>query len=581
MNLLKNPCLIIVFLGITMSFSSCEDDKPVLKPELSITPNGNVEFSADGRTATINDLIVAPIFTVKTDQASWKAESNQTWLKIDANGNSFVLSADENTSLLAPTPATVTITAGEATTVVIYVTQKTAAPIAVNANAALVLGRGYDVTGRYAYSPEIKSAVLNFTRLTADNMVKKNPNLQQATFHTYSGSEAAEYTNKLATDTKLSIKGEAGEKKLLTISSFQGELSTRYSSERYKKDAYSFATATSRITKDAYFIENRQDPSKLYKYVSSKFLSDLETKTPEEIIKFYGTHVMLGGIWGARLDYHFSAKKKIEAYSRDSHESFSAKAETSLFGLTSLTVSDSTTIDRAYKENFESDTEEKYTNAYGGKPEYAQAIHTKQDYDKWVESIEDNQIWSDYYPESLVPIYELIENPANRNKIMEAYNNYLNGKEITVTSSLKTDTTNTSFSLFGAEVINGKGKASVSTMSLSWNLTVTLSKKGTNINANFDYCVEEVGTDSNKSRFEMNKDFLVAINKNDFIINESPLSWYSGIVQGTSRSEWRPVICPFLSSWSAITHNIERSTIIDHQTVGVRGYLTISYSYLE
>ena len=449
-------------------------------------------------------------------------------------------------------------------------------PTTSNENVALVLGRGYDVTGRYAYSPDIKSPVLDFSKLTVDNMVKKDPNLQHAAFHTDSGNEAAEYTNSLAVSSKINIEGKG------LIASFHGELSARYSSERYTKDAYSFATATSKIRKDAYFIENRTDPSKLYKYVSSKFLSDLETKTPEEIIKLYGTHVMLGGVWGARLDYHFSAKKKIEAYSRESNLSFSAKVGASFLGIVSASASDSTAIDKAYKENFQSETEEVHTNAYGGKPEFAQSIHTKQDYDKWIESIEGNEIWSDYYPESLVPIYELVENTANRNKILKAYDNYLNGKKITVTSSLKTATTNAPFILQGADITEGDAEmASQANKATYWNLIVTLSKKGANINANFHYVVEEGYTGRpSKSVFTMDKDYLVAINKEDFIINENPLSWYSGVrtIMGVNLI-WNAVSgCPFMSSWSV---KVDESGTNDHQAVGVRGYLTIGYSYLE
>ncbi|MDR0814821.1 MAG: hypothetical protein LBN37_03600, partial [Bacteroidales bacterium] len=97
---------------------SCKDDKEDA-PTLNLAPSGQtaVTFKADG-TADGNAT-----FTVATNQASWKAESNQAWVTVSKNGNSFTLNAAANTATTAPAPAKVTVSATGATSIVIDVTQ--------------------------------------------------------------------------------------------------------------------------------------------------------------------------------------------------------------------------------------------------------------------------------------------------------------------------------------------------------------------------------------------------------------------------------------------------------------------------
>lgn len=66
---------------------------------------------------------------VKTDQATWQVESNQTWCKVEkSDGTHFTVTAEENTASEPKPQAVVTVTAGTAQ-VVLKVDQKgTATP---------------------------------------------------------------------------------------------------------------------------------------------------------------------------------------------------------------------------------------------------------------------------------------------------------------------------------------------------------------------------------------------------------------------------------------------------------------------
>jgi hypothetical protein len=156
-----------------------------------------------------------------------------------------------------------------------------------------IIGHGYDLTGRYADAQSVKAAILDFDKLAAADQIKRNPNVSQGLFETISGSTVTEYQNNFATSVAVSAKGGVD-----GIATSSTEITTTFGSERTGRDDYSFATAQSAIMKDAYYVDDR-DTSRLLDYVSSAFAADMETKTSEELIERYGTHVVLGDFfWG-------------------------------------------------------------------------------------------------------------------------------------------------------------------------------------------------------------------------------------------------------------------------------------------
>ena len=101
---------------------SCNKDKA---PTLSVSPaNREIVFAANGVTATADGLSITPNFSVETNQGcSWDVIPGKTWVKVSKSANSFTLSADRVTGVTAPDEATVTVTAGDATPVIIRIRQ--------------------------------------------------------------------------------------------------------------------------------------------------------------------------------------------------------------------------------------------------------------------------------------------------------------------------------------------------------------------------------------------------------------------------------------------------------------------------
>jgi len=148
-----------------------------------------------------------------------------------------------------------------------------------------VLGYGYDITSHFAYSPDIKLAVLDLDKLLEAQRVKEDPNLKYGEFETISGKDINEYMRNITA--KVSHSANAN---LLKLASFSGEIGANFSNERTKKAEYAFTTSTSRIVTGAYNIGNRNG---LDAFFTQDFSNDLGTMSPDSLIIKYGTHVML------------------------------------------------------------------------------------------------------------------------------------------------------------------------------------------------------------------------------------------------------------------------------------------------
>lgn len=120
--------IVLTFMIITavMTFNlSCSDEE--ISPILTVKPLATeIIFSADGGTSIIADgSNITPTFTVVTNQDLWDVSVSPlpTWVRVSKLSNGFLLSADPITGTIAPKPAEVIVTAGNAKPVTIVVRQ--------------------------------------------------------------------------------------------------------------------------------------------------------------------------------------------------------------------------------------------------------------------------------------------------------------------------------------------------------------------------------------------------------------------------------------------------------------------------
>jgi len=89
-----------------------------VEPQLSVSPDIPITFTKDGGIEVIS---------ITTNQPSWNATSNREWCTITKETDLFIVSVSENTATSVRT-ATITVSAGRATNVIIEITQAAAAP---------------------------------------------------------------------------------------------------------------------------------------------------------------------------------------------------------------------------------------------------------------------------------------------------------------------------------------------------------------------------------------------------------------------------------------------------------------------
>jgi hypothetical protein len=251
-----------------------------------------------------------------------------------------------------------------------------------------LLGKGYDVFSEYAVS----------------------------------GTSVTDYQSELKGD--IDVNGSYG--------LFSGEVKADFdfSGKTTSKTVYS--TVQSKFNKHAYYLKSRTVPSDLKAYLDSTFKSRLNDNTyaAADLFKTYGTHCMVGVITGARLNYNMIAvsnsttsKTAISAYATAKYSNLTAKSDIS---------SDVT-------NGFDTSKTVTRTKAYGGKPEYAQSIHNSSDYTQWLDSIEGNEVFMAFYPtNSLIPIWEFCDTDTRKEAIKEAFDEYAESNQLSVTVSCGT-----------------------------------------------------------------------------------------------------------------------------------------------
>ena len=584
--MIRTSFLAVLYVTALVCLVSCgqkkksQNDVPVA--QLTVSPQGSVVFSSNAQRVTIGTEVTDPVFTVSTNQSDWSVASDREWLTatVDKDANKFTLSAKPNANISSIPTASVTVSVNDTLKIVIPVSQLSfGVENADAARVALVVGRGYDVTGNYANAAEIKAPVLDFFELYKNNLVKQHPDFKRGDGYTYSSNEITKVASKLSASA--GVTTNAG---LAGICSFQQEFETGFAKERIEQNSYAVSVTKFSIVRDAYKIEYT-DPAKLQDYVTPGFLQDLETKSMDDIITLYGTHIMMGGLWGARMDQNISVRKRLNAYFDSTSSSFSINAEATFKGITAG-GGVNTAYSSEYEKNYDVSTYQCVTKVYGGAPEYAISIHNHNDYTKWENSIANNEIWCDYYPNTLVPIYEFVANPTYKTALKTAYDNYFKGKVINVANVLKNDVLKKTVKAQGGGRRTGGGDDDINSQSgrtTSYFVKITLSEMPTEGSISADITLEIREDAKNYTKLEMNQTKEIYVGKKSFAMSAANgtgrVSWStSGKISGQKHG-WEPVSvsgCPFLSG---LRLRIDGKGD-DKEVMGVDADFSIKYSYL-
>jgi hypothetical protein len=279
-----------------------------------------------------------------------------------------------------------------------------------------VVGKGYDIFDTFADRTKVKEPVLDVASLNAAGRIE-NIALESSTYESISGTDISTYSSSLMMD--IGISG--------SYMGFSGSIKTAFSQSRYTSSDYSYSTVKIDTSKYALVITDRHMVSALKDYLASPFSERLNNVdyTPEVLFLTYGTHVMTGIIVGARLDYNVSALtstitggKSIGVFAEASYKQALMNVAVTASGVSAAEFS-------TYAAS-----EERKLRAFGGSSEYAISIATKSDYDSWLQSIAANPVFCNYYPDSLIPIWEFCDDADRRNEIETAFQTWAEDRKI-------------------------------------------------------------------------------------------------------------------------------------------------------
>ena len=171
-----------------------------------------------------------------------------------------------------------------------------------------VLGRGYDICGDYASVEEgkgLKQKVIDYKKLNEFRRIHYIEDIRMSSAEKFIGEGIKEYSSER--EKKLNVKVAGGVKGF----SFSSETDWSFKKDEYNKTGYKFATLKQVIPRGSYTVQGHDEPGVMMDFLNRTFLEDLNTKTADEFVARYGTHVVLGMVMGGTLLFNMSYRQSI------------------------------------------------------------------------------------------------------------------------------------------------------------------------------------------------------------------------------------------------------------------------------
>lgn len=168
-----------------------------------------------------------------------------------------------------------------------------------------VVGNGYDITGSYTDTSSVKHSVLALDKindLKRLKVTKQRPFIQRSSIE---GESLEEFSSKLeeSLNVKVSFSGFGA--------AFSSDTKTTSTTEKSISENRRFVKFTSMLKNKEYDLLLDYKNNLNTELLQPTFLNDLNTSDPDTIIENYGTHVILGAVYGASASYNMSYVKSV------------------------------------------------------------------------------------------------------------------------------------------------------------------------------------------------------------------------------------------------------------------------------
>lgn len=172
-----------------------------------------------------------------------------------------------------------------------------------------VLGHGFDAAGEYANANSAGFKVIDIDRFKTEQaarLISENANTQQ---YIEEYGENAETYSKMVSTKVNATAGIPLFKKTLSVG-FNSAVTTNHKFDaKYIYGSYNLLIKQKRLRFNA-------TTDMLADYVTPEFTQDLQTKSPQQIVQDYGTHVMVDIYTGAKMDIMFQSETSNESRER-------------------------------------------------------------------------------------------------------------------------------------------------------------------------------------------------------------------------------------------------------------------------
>jgi len=283
-----------------------------------------------------------------------------------------------------------------------------------------VIGYGYDVTGKFNDASAIRDNVIDI----AAYVKGEKPNYFDPEKSTSFWYDSYDAENAEVLAKKLSAESEETKDKMLyggTMSEFFPK--TTAFSEKY---VYGYYSQILQYKSFRLYVDDEL-VAKFRQYLSPSFQSDVQTLTPEMIVKKYGTHILASILLGAKLDIVYQAETTAIDRAGVQRNGFDAAIKSTFgFWTSRLEVVDSARL-RQVKSPALS------FRVAGGDPSKVKVIQGPNghhvDFSAWLKSVEtQNHVF--IKANSTIPLFSLIADEGKRTDVQAYIATYLKNNEV-------------------------------------------------------------------------------------------------------------------------------------------------------
>ncbi|TAG99837.1 MAG: hypothetical protein EAZ15_10480 [Sphingobacteriales bacterium] len=286
-----------------------------------------------------------------------------------------------------------------------------------------LLGFGYDVTGQYANESSSGFKIINVEKLKLQN---SNYVLSSTISTTLDSASYGENAEVISTYISKKIKQTAGFKLFKGALDFKTD--NTYADSSRTKLSSNFVYASHNFTLKSRRLRMMSDINLLKNYLEPSFVTNLNNLSSQDIVRYYGTHILTDIILGAKLEILYKSETK----SSDRNNAAKIGLSNSVKGLFDASLGLQVNIDYSeLKNNFNSSL--KYRTIGGdlskglrGEVELGSPALPKVNIGNWQSGVNaQNSVLIDISYDGLIPIYELVADPTKKAALKAYITKYL------------------------------------------------------------------------------------------------------------------------------------------------------------